>query len=175
MKKGEFLYSCFVDLKKAFDSIWWNGLFFKMLSLGISSNFFTVIKNMYQSVRSCVKTKCGLTPLFDIWQGVKQGEVLSPTVFNLYLHDLAKELEVEDDNSKLYLGDTSINCLLYADDLVLLSKTREGLQKQLHNLDEYCKKWSLKINLSKTKILIFNKNGKMLFREFFLGTSTSNV
>ena len=61
-----------------------------------------------------------------------------------------------------------VNCLMYADDIVLLSNSKEGLQNSLFNLKEFCDSWNLKINIEKTKIIIFNRSGKLLknYRQF---------
>ena len=90
--------------------------------------------------------------------GVKQGCVLSPLLFNLYLSDLPAVFN-DNDCFPVHVNSLSTNCLMFADDLVLLSETADGLQKCINRLDAYCKKWSLNINLSKTKVIIFNKGG----------------
>ena len=59
------------------------------------------------------------------------------------------------------LNEVKINSLLYADDLALVATSPEDLQLKLNLLHEYCKKWKLNINLSKTKIVEFNKTGKL--------------
>ena len=79
-KKNGKLFTCFVDLKKAFDKVWWNGLFYKLLKLEIGGNFYNTIKNMYNNICSCVKTRFGITPAINIHQGVRQGEGLSPSL-----------------------------------------------------------------------------------------------
>ena len=65
------------------------------------------------------------------------------------------------------MGDALVNCLMYADDVVLLSSSKEGLQHSLSSLQKYCDSWNLKINIEKTKILIFNKSGKLLKNDKF--------
>ncbi len=55
------LYSCFVDFSKAFDRVWWDGLYFKMLKSQIGGNFIATIKSMYYNMCSSVKTVNGLT------------------------------------------------------------------------------------------------------------------
>ena len=57
---------------------------------------------------------------------------------------------------------------MYADDLVLMSALKEGLQKCLDDLNIYCKNWKLKVNTEKTKILIFNKSGRLIKRHHFV-------
>ena len=56
---------------------------------------------------------------------------------------------------------TKINCLMYADDVILLSETAEGLQNCLDKLYKYCEQWGLEVNLKKTKSLIFNNTGRL--------------
>jgi hypothetical protein len=60
------------------------------------------------------------------------------------------------------LDNEFIPCLLYADDIVLLSESAEGLQHSLNALHHYCNKWDLRVNIDKTKVIIFNKSGRLL-------------
>jgi len=156
---GGKLYACFVDFKKAFDSVWRNGLFYKILSSGVGGNFFKIIQTMYSNIEYCVKNSNGLSAYFKSTCGVRQGCNLSPLLFNLYVNDLPTLL-----NSPLcdpvILKDTSINSLFWADDLVLLSKSESGLKECLKRLDNFCSTWKLTINKNKTKIMIFSKNGQ---------------
>ena len=55
------------------------------------------------------------------------------------------------------LGSTYFNCLLYADDIILLSELATGLQKCRSTLGQYCKSWCLNVNYDKSKVMIFNK------------------
>ena len=57
---------------------------------------------------------------------------------------------------------------MYADDLVLMSVSKEGLQKCLDDLHSYCKKWKLKVNTDETKVLIFNKSGRLMKKHCFI-------
>ena len=60
----------------------------------------------------------------------------------------------------------SINSLLYADDIILLSESKEGLQKSLNCLHEFCTNWQLEINHEKSKVIVFNSNGKTYMNNF---------
>jgi hypothetical protein len=115
------------------------------------------IINMYKDVYYCVKLNTGYTPNFNSKFGVKQGCVLSPTLFNLYLYDLPDIFDTSCDTVTLY--DTELSCLMFADDLVLLSTSSTGLQCALDKLQDYCNKWQLIVNTSKTQVMIFNKGG----------------
>ena len=75
--------------------------------------------------------------------GVRQGDTISPILFNLYVSDFQS-----------YIGsprlDTSlVNCLMYADDLVLMSRTEIGLQGLIDKLSDYCKRWKMEVNIEK--------------------------
>ena len=100
--------------------------------------------------------------------GVRQGCILSPLLFNLFLSDLAKQFAAMEDKPKL--GNKGINALFWADDLVLFSETKEGLDKLLKILEEYCEDNHLLINTKKTKCMIFNKTGRLMRRPFYLST-----
>ena len=76
------------------------------------------------------------------------------------MNDLCTELLKSSDNSNLIeLGDCTVPCLFWADDLVLISKTKEGLHELLNILDKYSADWKMKVNIEKTKVVIFNKQG----------------
>ena len=72
------LYVGFIDLKKCFDGIYRNALFFKLHKNNISGKLFRIICNMYSHVKSCVKHCNNLSDFFENIVGLKQGEVMSP-------------------------------------------------------------------------------------------------
>ena len=100
-----------------------------------------------------------MTNTFKSEVGLYQGDVLSPLLFNLYINGLNERFDitcepVEQDNNPL-------SCLMYADNVVLLSKSETGLQKAMDKLNGYCKTWDLKVNTDKTNVIVFNKGGRL--------------
>ena len=77
-------------------------------------------------------------------------------MFNLYTNDLPNIFD-HSITDPVSLDVTRLNCLLYANDLILLSESEKGLQSCLDNLNSYCNIWKLKINISKTKVIVFSK------------------
>ena len=77
----------------------------------------------------------------------------------MFVNDIFQELK---DNScePIKLQQKNINCLMYADDLLILSETEAGLNNSLQRLGKYAKRWKLKISQMKTKIMVFNKQGR---------------
>ena len=129
---NEKLYFGFVDFKKAYDTVWREGLIYKFLLQKVNGKFLNVIKSMYQTSECCVKVDNCITEFFTNNIGVKQGEVLSPLLFNLYINDLPEYVK---DCESLTLNGSVIDCLLYADDLVLISTAKTGLQRQIDKLN----------------------------------------
>ena len=89
-----------------------------------------------------------------------QGESLSPFLFSMYLNDLHEDLKSSDDVGIL-LDDLLLTVLMFADDMIIFSKTRKGLQTGLNKLDDYCSRWGLTVNINKTKCVAFRNGGKI--------------
>jgi hypothetical protein len=100
----------------------------------------------------------GLSARFSCGIGVKQGCPLSPLFFGVYLDGLEKHLDALDGDSPPQLADIVVKLLLYADDLALMSETPQGLQKQIDALSEFYVERQLVINVSKTKVVVFEKH-----------------
>ena len=145
-----------MDFKKAYDTVWRNGLFFKMLKANISPGFVQLLRDMYSKLRSCVQIQGGISPYFDSLIGLKQGCNLSPILFNLFINSLIHHINSANPDSPM-LDNIQVSCLFYADDLVILSETKVGLQKSLDALNHYIQKWFLEVNPKKTKCLTFSR------------------
>ena len=159
------LFMCFVDFRKAYDSVWREALMYKLLEYDIRGNFYSVIEEMYKGGEACLKNDGYLSEFFQCGRGVRQGDVLSPILFNLYINDIPK-LFVEDKDSPM-LGNRAIHCLLYADDLILFSQTYNGLQEKLIKLNNYCNKWDLSVNTKKTEVMVLSNDDKYTPAERF--------
>ena len=150
------LFTCFVDFRKAYDSIPRDLLWTKLERLGVHGWFLDGIKALYAEVPMAVKTAQGLTCTFESVMGVKQGCPLSPTLFGLYIDDLEDAMQAREHLLDLpALRGSLLRALLYADDLALVSTSMTGLQAQLDVLRDYAQQWGLTVNVDKTKAVIF--------------------
>jgi len=156
----EKVYACFVDFRKAFDSVWHDGLFYKLLSIGIGGQFYNLIKSLYCNSTCSIRIGENKTRSFSYSRGVRQGCILSPLLFNCYVNNLPYEFQNTLSDPFVLPNGMKINSLLYADDLIILSRSKTGLQNCLNTLSSYCKSWMLKINPKKTKVMIFQKRSK---------------
>ena len=122
----------------------------------MSGRVLTSLQSMYAADKACVITKDCPSDLFDCSIGVKQGCSLSPLLFSLYLDELETLLEeVSGEIDFPRLAELLIAILLFADDIALFSYTTKGLQRQLDILQAFCSDKGLKVNVLKTKTMVF--------------------
>ena len=158
-KEGKNLYTAFIDLRKAYDSVERKLLFNKLWSLGFEGKFFQSLLAMYKSVYQSVKLNGMLLESIPATRGLKQGCNLSPLLFNLFIEDI--DLQFSGECDQVNVDGMNFSHLLYADDLILLSSTSSGLQTCLDKVESYFSKWNLTMNLKKSNIMVFNKTGKI--------------
>ena len=153
-----------MDLKSAFDTVWREGLLTKMSKIGIGGIFLQMIRNtsIYDKVFYRIKTDNMLTDKINSNIGVKQGCILSPSLFNIYLSDICNIFT--DECKPVSLNNSSFNCLLYADDMVLLAESAAGLQNCLNQISDYFKQWKLTVN-TETKV---EKHAMHSIRKFLI-------
>lgn len=129
---------------------------------------YDLIKSMYLNNRCTIKIGNKRISYFRQYCGVKQGCSLRPTLFNIYTNTFAEQLQTSTAPGAT-LQDTEVKCLMFADDLVLLSPSREGLQQSLDVLHKFSQTWALTVNIEKTKILTFLKISNSQKNKFILG------
>ena len=119
--KRKKLFCLFIDYRKAFDIIWRDGLWYKMLKANIGGKVFNVIKKIYMNIKSSVKLNQKTSDTFICTKGVRQGENLSPLLFALYVNDIEDSL-IENNCNYLLFDDDFLDLhlkllvMMYADD-----------------------------------------------------------
>ena len=120
-------YIRFVDFSKAFDTIWRKGLIAKLNSFGIKGKMLNIIKDLYSGTNGHVTVGEFMSDNFNISLGVKQGDPPSP-FFNIYMDELCTDL-LEVETEAPIINDNKVPCLLRTDYLLLISKSKQGLQQ----------------------------------------------
>ena len=134
-----------------------------------STKMLRMLQGMYSSVQSCVRWGATVSDFFDCPGGVKHGCLLSPLIFSLLMSEVAEEVTINGRHGFQFVpGLREIFLLLFADDIALLSFSPIGLQNQLNNLARASDRLGLKVNLEKTKIMIFRKGGRVSKKENWL-------
>ena len=152
-KHGSASFVTFLDCTKAFDKISHYGLFIKLMDRGIPLCFLRILIYWYSNMAARCKWNGVHGTYFDVLTGVKQGGVLSPRLFTIYVDDLIKLLRSKGIGS--HIIDIFVACLFFADDLCLISPTRSAMQEMLDLCHEYCTEINLTFNTKKSKTLIF--------------------
>ena len=163
--EGKKTWLAFLDLRKAYDSVWREGLWEKMDRYGIGGKFLRVCQALYSSVKARVRVGATLSEEFEIRCGLRQGCVLSPCLFSLFIMDLAWELEEKGLGVKVR-GQWVGSCL-FADDIALLASSASELQAMLDVAAEFASKWRLKFNPKKCGILVVGQKKQQ--RKWHLG------
>ena len=151
LREGKTKYAFFLDVQKAYDTVWHDGLWLKLLDMGVKGRIWRVIKNMYESSRSAVLLDGEQSAAFNVEQGVAQSCSLSPILFSVFINGLLKEVEQAELGIELSNG-ARIGGMLFADDFVGVSDSGEVLQKLIDVVHAYCCKWRLKANVNKSAV-----------------------
>ena len=130
LREDKKTYALFLDIQKAYDSVWHDGLWYKLWDMGVKGRMWRVIKKMYESFKSAVLLEGEKSNTFTIEQGVAQGCSLSPILFSVFVNDLLKEVKQTGLGIQLSSGKT-VGGMLFADDFVGISDSKESLQKLL--------------------------------------------
>jgi hypothetical protein len=168
MRRGTAVNACLLDCSKAFDKCLFDKLFGKLIVKGLPAVVIRVLVFMYEEQQGWVKLGGKRSSSFQLTNGTRQGSVLSPVLFSVYLDDLLTELRALQLGC--HIGGWWYGALGYADDLILLAPNREVLQKMLVVCERYGAEHNLVFStdpvpkLSKTKCIYFcGRNGNVKY------------
>ncbi|CAB0002594.1 unnamed protein product [Nesidiocoris tenuis] len=152
---GQKLYCFYVDLRAAFDTIDWRALYWKMQAAGLSTKLVRAVEAVYSNQWAAVFRDGAVSEWFGLSSGLRQGCLLSPFLFDLFINDLWEAM-----GGGVLVGGAKIKVLAFADTLVLIAPDPVSLQLMITDLNAYSTRWSLSINLEKSKIMIFRNGGR---------------
>ena len=176
------MYMCFFFFFQASDRVWHDGLFYKLSSLtsgddahtpAIDANSLVAFRNMYQNVISRMRYQGLLSGPLPVRQGTRQGGKSSPLFYLVYINGLISELEESGNGVCLY--DINMSAPTVADDMVLVSYSRAGLDNMLRICTSYANRWRFLYNANKCSVVIYNNKNFINQQEFYLGTETIPV
>ena len=172
----KYIYLCFIDYTKAFDSVDHSKLWKVLKEMGIPEPLTCLLINLYAGQEATVRTEHGATDWFQIRKGVCQGCVLSPCLFNFYAEYIMWNAVLDEAQAGIKIAGRCINNLRYADGTTLMA-VNEELKSLLMKLKEENEKVGLKLNIQKTKMMAscpitsWQMDGKTVetVRDYFFG------
>ena len=161
------MYTVFIDFEKCFDKI--NRLFLwqKLLAQNVSLKITNALKAMYAVVKSAVKHQGSISNNIHSQLGVKQGDPSSSLLFIMFVNDILTTINTELEGI-ITINEVKLFLLAYADDQVLFSTSATSLQSMLNDIEHYCNAWGLKININKTKVILFENSKIYSHHNFYL-------
>ena len=156
LKEGKSTYAFFLDVKKAYDTVWRDGLWYKMWEMGIKGKMWRVVRSLYVNNRSCIFLEGKCSEYFSVNQGVAQGCTLSPTLFLIYINGLLCEIEKRPELGVTF-SKNKMSGLLFADDFAGLAETGSVLQILIDIVHNYSKRGRFEANVKKCATVVFSK------------------
>ena len=151
--KNGSVFTCFLDASKAFDRVNHSLLFDKLCVRGVPFYLIRLLVYWYEHQRMCVRWGGVYSSSFTVTNGVRQGGILSPYLFNVYVDDLSVKLN--SCHVGCYYSGGCINHLMYADDLVIMSPSVAGLYKLIHICESFGLSHDVLFNNKKSTIMSF--------------------
>jgi hypothetical protein len=155
VQRGSNVYCSFLDASKAFDRLIHSGLFLKIMNRGVPLVFLDIMVSWYDGLYCRVRWGDHYSDWFLITAGVRQGGILSPDFYCIYVDDLV--IKLSDLHVGCYIKYIFVASLLYADDMALLAPSLKGLQALLGTCEAYCLEWDICLNAKKSKNLYFGR------------------
>jgi hypothetical protein len=150
-ERQQHTYLAFLDLSSAYDMTWRDGVWWQLLKSGIHGKMWRVMRDMYRSVRNRVNINGKLSDMFNLDRGVRQGSVLSPLLFSLFISGVVKDWEKAGIGVKI--AGRRVAGLLFADDIVLVADSVAELHRALEIMDAHARRWRYQFNNSKCAVV----------------------
>ena len=167
---GQALFVAFVDFEQAFNRVHHRKLLEILENKGIGSKCLRIIRNLY--VTQIAHTRQDPSTIISITRGVRQGSILSPTLYNIYSEEAFKNF---GKNKGTKIGGQTINRIMHVDDTAILSDSKQELEELIKELMEKGRELGLKINFSKMKIMKVSRTGEKETSLFIEGKELKSV
>lgn len=156
-EENDKVYVCYVDITKAFDNLWINGMLFKLYqNMGIKGKCLKIIQHWYTGMKEMVRIDDCYSRCYNLLQGTRQGGVLSPWLFTVFVNDLISFLQGTAQTGVVLYG-MYYGSPMYADDITMLSRLKNGLDRMLKLLYDYGLLWRITFNQTKTVTMVFGE------------------
>ena len=162
-RKGRTLYWAFMDLEKAYDRVDRDALWEVMRIYGVGGRLLRAVKSFYVDSKACVRVGNETSEWFSVKTGVRQGCVISPWLFNIFMDGVMREVSARVPGGGVELTDckgdvVQVSQLLFADDTALVAESEERLRRLVVEFGRVCERRKLKVNVGKSKVMKCGKD-----------------
>ena len=162
-------------MRKAFDTVWHTGLLVKLHQKGVRGHIWHLIKNWYSSSFSCVLWDGHRSTAFELKQGVRQGGILSHSLYCIFVDELLDQLSTSGYG--VAISDIYCGAPMYADDIALVADSPSFLQAMLDIVHTYAQNWRYQLNSVKSVAMVIGETAatrrkERTIRKRNLGSST---
>ena len=164
MMKQKDVYMAFMDLEKAYDRVDRDALWQVLRIYGVGERLLQGVQSFYEDSKACVRTERGNSEWFSVNVGLRQGCVMSPWLFNVYMDGVVREVNMRTYGRGVEMFDSMgrswrVSQLLFADDAVLMAESAKDLQDLVAGFGRVCERRKLRVNVNKSKVLVCSKDG----------------
>ena len=156
--KGSNVFVAFLDIKKAFDSVWLPGFLYKLKMSGMRSKPWKLICDAYKSFQCAAYINGTPAPWFNVERGVHQGAPLSMPLYQVFINELIQNLKKSEYGCKI--GDIDVTSPAHADDVTVIALYKKALNALLKNAYIYSIKWNFEFNCDKSTVLLWGKDNE---------------
>ena len=167
LEKHREVFWAFMDLEKAYDRIDREALWQVLGIYGVGGCVLRGIQSFYEGSTACVRVGSDMSESFDVTVGLRQGCVMSPWLFNVYMDGVVREVKMRTLGRGLEMRtrngqEWEVSQLLFADDTALVAATEEELQRLVEEFGVVCERRKLKVNVGKSKVMRCSRGGQRL-------------
>ncbi len=155
IEKGSTVYVGLLDIKKAYDTVWQEGMLYKLFHYGINGKTWRLIRNFYKKFM-CQVQFGSLSELFEALQGIHQGAPCSTLFFALFENELLQIIQNLKGNVQIH--NVNVSCPAFADDVSFIATSKNSLQSMFNSAYDYACKWRFTYSPQKCKVVIFGKD-----------------
>ena len=161
LERGKRLYLAFVDLEKAYDRVDRNALWQVLRVYGVGGRLLKAVQSLYEGATAVVRANGVMSGSFELKMGLKQGCVMSPWLFNIFMDGVLREMKARTLGRGVALNlegrQWKLSSVLFADDAVLVAESEEDLGRLVREFDNVCKRRNLTLNVGKTKVMVMER------------------
>ena len=161
------VYLTYLDVAKAYDKAWLTGIMYVMYKEGLTDNHWTIVKRLNENLTAQLQTKYGLTREIKIKDSIRQGGVLSTTMYGLLMDEISKNVQKENKGIQINGISGKKGSLLWVDDVLLITTSGEELQKSLDITDDTSKTYHIEYGQAKSNTQIIKRKTKVTKKENF--------